>query len=290
MYLQTYPQYYSTVLLYMCSKQEHKADHGHKKGHAPRAQEGRSFTGISRPRTEVLRTRAYVSAANTLLRSRASRGHLNLYFMMHHNISSRTKWPNPKLPRRRPRQPRSHRLTKIRKVPEHRQKLPRRSQKMLPWLTSRHASPEVNHPTQYITKSAKSRRLAYSACHASGRVFEIIILNQIFLKEVVFLASLLGAFKTRAAAIEKALAGHAVVKVNGEKPRKGCFEVRVNGKAVISLLDMPRPFPKVGSAPLFSLISPSLFDLSSQQIVATFVVQLKALDMEKVAADVIAAL
>jgi len=80
MYLQTYLQYYSTVLLYMCSKQEHKADHGHKKGHAPRAQEGRSFTGISRPRTEVLRTRAYFSAANTLLRSRASRGHLNLYF------------------------------------------------------------------------------------------------------------------------------------------------------------------------------------------------------------------
>jgi hypothetical protein len=78
MYLQTYLQYYSAVLLYMCSKQEHKADHGHKKGHAPRAQEGRSFTGISRPRTEVLRTRAYVSAANTLLRSRASRGHLNL--------------------------------------------------------------------------------------------------------------------------------------------------------------------------------------------------------------------
>jgi len=47
---------YSTVLLYMCSKQEHKVDHGHKKGHAPRAQEGRSPTGISRPRTEVLRT------------------------------------------------------------------------------------------------------------------------------------------------------------------------------------------------------------------------------------------
>ena len=70
---------YSTVLLYMCSKQEHKADHGHKKGHEPRAQEGHSSTGISRPRTEVLRTRAYFSAANTLLRSRASRGHLNLY-------------------------------------------------------------------------------------------------------------------------------------------------------------------------------------------------------------------
>ena len=81
MYLQTYLQYYSTVLLYMCSKQEHKADHGHKKGHAPRAQDGHSSTGISisRPRTEVPRTRAYFSAANTLLRSRTSRGHLNLY-------------------------------------------------------------------------------------------------------------------------------------------------------------------------------------------------------------------
>ena len=67
-----------TDLLYMCSKQKHKADHGHKKGHAPRAQEGHSSTGISGPRTKVLRTRAYFSAANTLLRSRASRGHLNL--------------------------------------------------------------------------------------------------------------------------------------------------------------------------------------------------------------------
>ena len=72
---------YSTDLLYMCSKQKHKEDHGHKKGHAPRAQEGHSPTGISRPCTEVLRTRTYSSAAaaKTLLRSRASRGHLNLF-------------------------------------------------------------------------------------------------------------------------------------------------------------------------------------------------------------------
>ena len=33
--------------------------------------------------------------------------------------------------------------------------------------------------------------------------------------------------------------------INPEKPRKGCFEVRVGGKAVLSLLDMPRPFPKL---------------------------------------------
>jgi len=75
-----YLQYCSTDLLYMCSKQKHKADHGHKKGHAPRAQEGHSPTGITRPCTEVLRKRTCSSAANTLLRSRASRGHLNLLF------------------------------------------------------------------------------------------------------------------------------------------------------------------------------------------------------------------
>jgi hypothetical protein len=41
----------------MRSKQKHKMDHGFKKGHAPRAQEGHSSTGISRLRTEVLRTK-----------------------------------------------------------------------------------------------------------------------------------------------------------------------------------------------------------------------------------------
>ena len=37
----------------------------------------------------------------------------------------------------------------------------------------------------------------------------------------------------------------ASVSVNPEKPRKGCFEVRVGGKPVLSLLDMPRPFGKL---------------------------------------------
>ena len=50
----------------------------------------------------------------------------------------------------------------------------------------------------------------------------------------------------------------AKVVVNEEKPRKGCFEVTVNGDIALSLLDMPRPFGK-----------------------------LKALDMEEVAADVL---
>ena len=52
----------------------------------------------------------------------------------------------------------------------------------------------------------------------------------------------------------------AKIVVNEEKPRKGCFEVSVNGQATLSLLDMPRPFAK-----------------------------LKALDMEQVAADVVKA-
>ncbi|BDA49844.1 hypothetical protein COCOBI_14-4640 [Coccomyxa sp. Obi] len=39
----------------------------------------------------------------------------------------------------------------------------------------------------------------------------------------------------------------AVVSINPEKPRKGCFEVRdADGtKTYISLLDMPRPFTKL---------------------------------------------
>jgi hypothetical protein len=52
----------------------------------------------------------------------------------------------------------------------------------------------------------------------------------------------------------------AKVVVNEEKPRKGCFEVIVNGDVALSLIDMPRPFTK-----------------------------LKALDMEEVAQDVVKA-
>ncbi|PNW87376.1 hypothetical protein CHLRE_02g120301v5 [Chlamydomonas reinhardtii] len=52
------------------------------------------------------------------------------------------------------------------------------------------------------------------------------------------------------------------VSVNPDKPRKGCFEVRgPGGKTFVSLLDMPRPFTK-----------------------------LKALDVEALAEEVLAAL
>ena len=61
----------------------------------------------------------------------------------------------------------------------------------------------------------------------------------------------------------KGLKPGASVAINPEKPRKGTFEVRVAGKdePVLSLVGMPRPFPK-----------------------------LKALDMEEVAAQVAAAM
>jgi len=79
-----YLQYCSTDLLYTCADVQTKrqADHGHKKGHAPRALQGHSSTGISRPRTEVLRRNTYSSAANTLLRNHASHGHLNLWWQI----------------------------------------------------------------------------------------------------------------------------------------------------------------------------------------------------------------
>ena len=51
------------------------------------------------------------------------------------------------------------------------------------------------------------------------------------------------------------------VEGNKEKPRKGAFVVTVGGKTVLELLDMKRPFPA-----------------------------LKALDMEDVAKDVLAAM
>ena len=66
-----YLQYYSTVqFCRTCAvnKNTRRSNHGHKKGHAPRALEGHSAMGISRPHTEVLRTRTYSSAANTLQR------------------------------------------------------------------------------------------------------------------------------------------------------------------------------------------------------------------------------
>jgi len=77
---------FCTVLLYssvvhvrMCSKQNTRRTTGTRRDTRHGHYTGNSSTGTSRPRTEVLRTCTYISAANTLLRSRASRGHLNLF-------------------------------------------------------------------------------------------------------------------------------------------------------------------------------------------------------------------
>lgn len=55
-------------------------------------------------------------------------------------------------------------------------------------------------------------------------------------------------FKGRAAKVEAVLksAGYKVT-INGEKPRKGAFVVKISGseKPIIELLDMPRPFVKL---------------------------------------------
>ena len=72
--------------------------------------------------------------------------------------------------------------------------------------------------------------------------------------------------KTRATKVEtavKAAVPSVTASVNPEKPRKGCFEVRVDGadEPLLSLLDMKRPFPA-----------------------------LKALDMEAVTKDIISKL
>lgn len=56
------------------------------------------------------------------------------------------------------------------------------------------------------------------------------------------------AFKTRAAKLEAAIKKElpsTTVTINPEKPRKGCFEVTVGSSVVLSLLNMPRPFPKL---------------------------------------------
>ncbi|XP_058067957.1 uncharacterized protein LOC131217177 [Magnolia sinica] len=69
-------------------------------------------------------------------------------------------------------------------------------------------------------------------------------------------------FKKRALLVKEGLENGVPgvsVKINPEKPRRGCFEIREeNGKTFVSLLAMPRPFEKM-----------------------------RALDMDKVIADII---
>lgn len=48
----------------------------------------------------------------------------------------------------------------------------------------------------------------------------------------------------------KALRPAASFALNAERPRKGTFEVRVGGVAVLSLVGLPRPFTKLREADL----------------------------------------
>lgn len=77
-----------------------------------------------------------------------------------------------------------------------------------------------------------------------------------------------GAFKTRAAKIEKALKASGVgvdVKINEEKPRKGAFVVSIVGedKPRIELLDLPRPFTKLKNLDLDKEIATVIEALSA---------------------------
>lgn len=49
-----------------------------------------------------------------------------------------------------------------------------------------------------------------------------------------------GAFKSRAAKIKKAVGGSASVEINKEKPGRGNFVVKVDGKPIVELLAMVR--------------------------------------------------
>lgn len=66
-------------------------------------------------------------------------------------------------------------------------------------------------------------------------------------------------FKVRASKVEKELKGaiHDVeVKINPEKPRRGCFEIRDGeGNIFLSLQNMPRPFTKLKQWDLDGTIS-----------------------------------
>ena len=64
------------------------------------------------------------------------------------------------------------------------------------------------------------------------------------------------AFKTRAAKIEKACSEAGIkVSINAEKPRKGSFVISHEGKVLLELLDMPRPFTKLKALDMDDVIA-----------------------------------
>ncbi|KAL5071363.1 hypothetical protein RYX36_022250 [Vicia faba] len=75
-------------------------------------------------------------------------------------------------------------------------------------------------------------------------------------------------FKTRAIQVKDGLEGSdldVVVKLNPDKPRRGCFEIRLQDgdKTFISLLDMKRPFQPMKDLDMDKVISDIIQELSN---------------------------
>ncbi|CAN4077773.1 unnamed protein product [Withania somnifera] len=65
-------------------------------------------------------------------------------------------------------------------------------------------------------------------------------------------------FKIRAVKVKEELESGVPglkVRVNPEKPRRGCFEIRVDGEKFVSLLDMKRPFGPMKALDMDKVIS-----------------------------------
>ena len=155
-----------------------------------------------------------------------------------------SQWWNLQLLQRRTQQPKRHRYW-----PKNRKflallwrLLQRPPQSMMLWLTSKPDSLDVIKTCVATARNNEQSNMSIENINA----FYIVrwLTHPHALND--FRWKFPGSLQTRSAALKKALAGHVKVTMNAEPPRKACFEVKVNGKAVLSLLDMPRPFQEVG--------------------------------------------
>jgi len=70
-----------------------------------------------------------------------------------------------------------------------------------------------------------------------------------------------GAFKTRAAKIQKGVGGRANVVINAVKPGKGNFVVRVGEHPIVELTAMARPFKKLKALDMDEVVASVLGNL-----------------------------
>jgi len=70
-----------------------------------------------------------------------------------------------------------------------------------------------------------------------------------------------GAFKTRAAKIQKGVGGRANVVINAVKPGKGNFVVRVGEHPIVELTAMTRPFKKLKALDMDEVVASILENL-----------------------------